>query len=129
MAELARIRDNGATVLIISDFHDRDDHSDRQWYRLARRHRVVPIMIYDRLEQELPPPGSYPVSDGERIVQLRTDLPHERRHFETLFQNHLQQLEQQASRLGGRLLSCRTDADVTALLRGYFGGHGRSRRS
>lgn len=129
MAELARIRDNGATVFVISDFHDRDASVDRQWYRLARRHRVVPIMIYDRLEQELPPPGTYPVSDGERTLQLRTDLPHERRRFQALFQDHQQQLAQQANRLGARLLSCRTDQDVSALLRQYFGGDGRGERS
>lgn len=129
MAEMARIRANGASVFIISDFHDRDDHSDRQWHRLARRHRVVPIMIYDRLEQELPPPGQYPVSSGEHIVQLHTDHPEERRRFEQLFQDRLQTLEQQARRLGGRLLSCRSDRDVTVLLREHFAGAGRDERS
>lgn len=129
IAEMARIRDNGATIFIISDFHDRDDHSDHQWYRLARRHRVVPIMIYDRLEQELPPPGRYPVSNGEHIVQLHTGQPHERRRFEQLFQDRRQQLEQQAHRLGGRLLPCRSDSDVTALLREYFNGTERGGRS
>lgn len=129
IAAMTRVRGHGATVFIISDFHDRDDHSDRQWHHLARRHRVVPIMIYDQLEQQLPPPGRYPVSDGDRVVELRTDQPHQRRHFENRFQDHLQQLERQACQLGARLLPCRTDSDITALLRSYFGHDGRGRRS
>lgn len=126
IGEMVRIGGNGATVFIISDFHDRDETCDRHWYRLARRHQVVPVFIYDRLEQQLPPPGVYPVGDGERILQLQTDRPRDRLRFEQSFQMRSQQLDRQAAKLLGRLLHCPTGSDVAALLRQHFSGRGRN---
>lgn len=126
MGEMVRTSGTGGSVFIISDFHDRDAHCDRHWHRLARHHQVTPIFVYDRLEQQLPPPGSYPVGDGERVLQLQTDQPRERQHFEQHFQMRAEQLARQAVSLQGQLLHCPTGSEVPALLKQHFGGRGRS---
>jgi uncharacterized protein (DUF58 family) len=62
---------------------------------IARHSDVVLIHISDPIEQQLPPRGQYPVSDGRRVVQLNTSdrqaVERYRQRAEALRQ-HLQKL-------------------------------------
>lgn len=123
----SRFGGNGATVFVISDFHDRDVACDQHLQRLARHHQVVPVFIHDRLERTLPPPGHYPISgkDGTALT-LHTDNPSDRDRFTQQFAQRKQSLEQQARALRSVLISCETGDDTLTILHRYFGQRPRT---
>ncbi len=121
-----RVGGTGATILVISDFHDLDEEGEQHLAQLSRHHGVVPVLIHDRLEQALPPPGIYPVGDDNRTSQLHTADPRFRKRFEQAFLRRVASLEQLAARLRSPLVRCATGTDVVQLL-GTLPGTGARR--
>ncbi|MDB6060425.1 MAG: hypothetical protein JWM78_528 [Verrucomicrobiaceae bacterium] len=79
LTDLRRIARPGSTIYLISDFHGSEHPQVReQLYALARHCEVRALFIFDPLEQELPPPALYTVTDsaqrfvldsGERLLR------------------------------------------------------------
>jgi len=64
LEHLVRVARNGYRIYLISDFAGFADDDERQLRRLARHNSAVMVRISDPLEQELPPPDRYTVTDG-----------------------------------------------------------------
>ncbi|MDH4195640.1 MAG: DUF58 domain-containing protein [Nitrospirota bacterium] len=62
----------GSLIFLFSDFREWDQHAKQTLIRLGGHQEVVAILIYDQLEQEPPPAGRYPVTDGKRLGMLNT---------------------------------------------------------
>jgi hypothetical protein len=62
----------GSLIFLLSDFREWDQQAKHTLIRLGNHQEVVAILIYDQLEQEPPPAGQYPVSDGQRMGILNT---------------------------------------------------------
>jgi len=60
----------GTTLFLISDFYDLADSDKEALFKLKRHNHVVALQVFDPLEQEVPPIGSYGVSDGEQEAVL-----------------------------------------------------------
>jgi len=64
----------GGIAFVLSDFaglkKDRDTSMAAALASLSQRNDVVLVHVYDALESEAPPPGIYPVTDGERTATL-----------------------------------------------------------
>ena len=73
LEHLVRVARNGFRVYLISDFAGFDAQDEQQLRRLARHNSVVMVQISDPLEQELPPPDRYTVTDGRTRNVLTTD--------------------------------------------------------
>ena len=92
MSRLRKVTRPGSLVFLISDFRDIDEQAESHLINVARHNDVVLIQVYDPVEAELPPAGSYKVSDGSNDLQLNTG---DRR----LRQAYRQRFEQRQARL------------------------------
>lgn len=127
LRDVRRVAHPGTTVILVSDFHDLDEDCERHLFELARHADLTLCQIYDELESHLPPPGLYPVNDGDTRFLLNTRSIQVRQQFEQRFSRQRHKLRQLASRLRLGLLQFSTaDAVVPVLLRAY-GKASRSR--
>ncbi len=72
LRELQRLTKHGALICLISDFSGLNDESDKHIHELARHNELIAFQVFDPLEKELPPPGVYPISDGQTVSWLNT---------------------------------------------------------
>jgi hypothetical protein len=102
--------------VIISDFSTQDAEAERMLFALARSTQLLLLHVYDTFEAQAPPPGRYPVTDGQRrlMLDLRSDAA--RSAYGAAFAARRVALEQLARRSGATLLSLATHvAPETAL--------------
>ena len=62
----------GSLIFLFSDFREWDQQVKTALSRLGAHHEVVALFIYDQVEQVAPPPGSYPITDGQVHGVLQT---------------------------------------------------------
>lgn len=62
----------GTTLYMISDFYDLSEQDKEALFSLRRHNHIVALQVFDELERHSPPPGLYPVTDGEKQGVLNT---------------------------------------------------------
>lgn len=92
---IRRITRPGTRVYFISDWLGFDNNCQEQLFNVTRHSDVVAIHISDPLEQQLPPPGLYTLSDGINEAILNSAAANVRDKFSQAYQQRLQQLRQQ----------------------------------
>ncbi len=107
----------GSLILILSDFADLNPEINRHISRLARHNDVAAVLIYDPMEEELPPPGLYPVSDGRRMFLLDSGDISMREDFARHFRTHLESVETACRRYGVRFFTMGTHQSLVETLR------------
>jgi uncharacterized protein (DUF58 family) len=93
LEHIVRVARNGHRVYLISDFLGFDEADARQLKRIARHNSVALIHISDPLEQELPPPDRYTVTDGAVRSLLSTTDERVRNQYRDEFIAHTEALE------------------------------------
>lgn len=73
LAELRRVSKTGGRVFVLSDFHDFDADSEKHLAAIGAHCDTVCVQIFDPLEADPPPSGTYRVSDGQNIMTLPAD--------------------------------------------------------
>lgn len=124
MMRLRRVIRPGSLVFLLSDFAHVDATTEIYLAELARHNEVMLMMIYDPLERELPPPGSYRLSDGREELVLDAADPAYRALYAERFAQRREQIGTLARRHGMSLLTCRTDQDPLSVLQSGFGRRG-----
>ncbi len=81
LRQAKRLATPGATLFLLSDLSNYDDNTGRQLAQLARHCEVVVLKINDPLEQQLPPAGLYPVTNGQARGRLDTRNKKTREQF------------------------------------------------
>lgn len=125
--ECRRVATPGATVAIISDFHDLDEDCEKHLFQLARHCDLTLCQVADPLEMALPPPGIYPIGDGsdERLLDSRDRRARER--FANLFRQRQGALTDLGRRLGMPVLAFSAERPVLPVLRRAFGARRRGK--
>ena len=119
LARLRRVAQPGSLIVLLSDFTDLDGQGIAHLVQLARHSELVLAHIHDPLEAELPPPGRYRVSDGERYLGMTTGDPDYRQRYRQRFAARREQLQQLCRRHGMKLLTLSTaEEPLAALQRG-----------
>jgi uncharacterized protein (DUF58 family) len=106
-------------VFVISDFISAPGWADSLG-RLARRHEVMAVRLYDPLELALPDVGLVTIEDAESGEQVLVDTqePGFRERFEALAAKHEADLRNSLAQAGVDTLELATDDDLlTSLLR------------
>ena len=120
LQELRRLVKPGSAIFIISDFFDFDDDSTKHCYHLARHNEVTGLRVFDAMEKQLPPAGSYPITNGLQRGLLNSYDQKLRKHYEILFDQQQQQLKHNLSKSGVPLIELETGCEpVTELMRYY----------
>lgn len=110
-----RVARPNSLLFVISDFAGMTTLVEQELMQLSAHQQVTSIMIYDQLEEQLPPQGLYAFSNGEVRCQLYTqrDLCEQ---YQQKFQARLAQLQTWHHQHGISWLTLRTDADVVKTL-------------
>jgi uncharacterized protein (DUF58 family) len=123
LADLLRAADGAmkrrALVFVVSDFISQPGWEDAL-ARLARRHDVVAVRLWDPLEMALPDVGLVTVQDAETDEQLFIDAsdPAFRQRYASIASQREEALIHNLSRSGADVLELATDDDLLqALLR------------
>jgi len=123
LAELLLSAENtikrGSLVFVVSDFISQPGWEDAL-ARLARRHDVVAVRLFDPMEMALPDVGLVTIEDAETGEQLFVDAadPVFRERYEAIAQEQEAALMASLSRSGADMLELATDDDLLdALMR------------
>lgn len=121
MIRLRRVVRPGSLVFLLSDFANLGAAAEANLVQIARHNEALAMLIYDRLERELPPPGSYRLSDGEdEFVLDAADLRY-RELYEQRFSERMEHIGAIARRTSMSFLACRTDEDPMRVLQQGLG--------
>jgi len=85
LSRLRKVTRPGSLLFLVSDFRGMDEQAEMHLINLARHNDIVLIQIYDPIEAELPPAGSYKVSNGNDELQLNTADRKLRREYRQRF--------------------------------------------
>ena len=128
IATLNRIVKPGSLVFVISDFHDFDDFTWQNLSLLSRHNDIIGTLIYDKMELELPPPGTYGFSDGEKRLRVDTSAKALRNKYTQRFTQHHKRVRGRLMELGIALIDIATHANLNDTLRVALGKRTQVRR-
>lgn len=119
LSRLRYVAQPGSLIILLSDFSDLDKQASAQLAQLARHNELMLLDIHDPMEQELPPPGQYRLSDGGNFMTLATANKHLREQYRARFIRQQEALQQLCRRHRMTLLPLGTaDEPLPALQRG-----------
>jgi uncharacterized protein (DUF58 family) len=121
LMRLRQVTRPGSLLVLLSDFRFLSSDCRGQLVELARHNDIVMIHTYDPLEQVLPPPGYYRITDGVSSVALDSSNPEVRAKYQQRYAEQQQELKQLCNELGLFRLDIATDGDIIADLRSGLG--------
>jgi len=113
LMRLRRVVRPGSTVIIISDFSQWDKAVEKQLALLGRNNNLCLVFCYDQLEAQLPPAGSYHLSNGRQQTYINSTSAALRQQYAQQFAQHRQQIERFCASHSGHFACCSTDEAVT----------------
>lgn len=116
----------GSELFIISDCHDFDADCEHQLFQLARHNDPVFIAVSDPLEDHLPPPGFYSITDGRERGALDLLDSGTRDRWQAQHRDTESRLATSLAQLKVPLIRLRTDADLLQTLQRGLGIPGRT---
>jgi len=120
LCDLRRTTKTGTSIFLISDFSDLQDEGLRHLYELCQHNSVWAFAIYDPLERDLPPAGSYRVCAGSREAEVDTRSARRRAQFAAAAQQRCTALQSALTRLGIPLVEVATTDDPVSTLSRVF---------
>ena len=129
LARLRRMAPTGSRVFVISDFYDFDESCRLQLAELARRTELTCVVVYDRLEESPPPPGTYRVSDGKQTYTFTAGGAAWRAAWVERMSQRRETVRRLALKSGVQVVTVRTDQEVGSILARALGQKTRERAS
>ena len=112
----------GTRFIVVSDFTDGEQALERATKLLRSRGTLTLIWVFDPIEERLPLPGRYPLTDGREHLVLDTALPAVRDAHSRDFAERRKRLQRCATLPGAGCHAVRTGAELfTALERSFTG--------
>lgn len=108
LLNVRRVAKHGSTVFILSDFSQFDEDARLHLRQISRHNDVVGICISDPLESDLPQPDIYTVTNGNQRVEINTAIKSNRVQYHHDFENHIEQIRTQFSKLKSPLFEFST---------------------
>ena len=112
LGRIRRITKPGSTLYIISDFTSIDAAGFQYLAQISQHNNVVCCFVHDPLEENLPLPGYYSITDGRDKGTLNTFISKARDNYQSIFQHRLDSLQSELNKLQIPLLTLRTDQPV-----------------
>lgn len=120
LGQIRRITKPGSTLYVLSDFVTLDDRALRYLNQLSRHNNVICCFIYDALEESLPVPGIYSITDGSRKGALNTHSSKARVRYREQFRMRMETLETELDKMQIRLIKMRTNQLVVEQIRQWI---------
>ncbi len=121
LQRLQRVARPGSLILLLSDFNQWDDAVEKQLALLSRRCDLGLVHCFDALETDLPPAGTYRVSDGIQDLTIATADAAARHKYRQHFFRQRELLQNFCRRQRARFFELPTDQDPLECLTGVKG--------
>ncbi len=122
LARLRHVARPGSLIVLMSDYRHLDAEGERHLSYLTKHNDVLAFFIYDVMEQEMPRPGRYNVSNGQSVFAIDTGGAKQRKKYRQQFDQRRDYVHGLFRRQGVRLIDLATDEDVAQRLRREMGG-------
>ena len=120
LGQIRRITKPGSTLYVISDFITLDDKALQYLNQLSRHNNVICVMVYDTLEESLPVPGIYSITDGSRKGALNTHNSKARIRYREQFHERMGRITTEFDKLQIQLIKMRTNQLVVEQIRQWI---------
>ena len=120
LGQIRRITKPGSTLYVISDFATLDATALQYLNQLARHNNVICCCVYDALEESLPVPGVYSITDGTRKGALNTHSNKARIRYRENFKRRMESLVSDLEQLRIGLIKMRTNELVVEQIRRWI---------
>ena len=120
LGQIRRITKPGSTLYIISDFMTLDDKALQYLNQLSRHNNVICCLVYDILEESLPTPGIYSITDGSKKGSLNTHNSKTRVRYRDLFVERMETIRGELDKLQIQLVKMRTNELVVEQIRKWI---------
>jgi uncharacterized protein (DUF58 family) len=121
LLRLRNVTRPGSLIFLLSDFRGFTPPLETHIASLARHNDIVLVHIFDPIEAELPPPGRYTLSAGNREINLDTADPAVRDRYRRRFESGREYLRSLCARYKMFYLACKTDDDPVRVLQTGLG--------
>ena len=112
LAEVRRVTRQGSVIFIISDFNHFTDESQRHLQPLAQSGDLVGVHISDPLEQHLPTPDVYAITNGRERSRINTGNHKHREAYQLGYQQQLAAIQEAFMRVKSPLLMLNTSQSI-----------------
>lgn len=116
LIRLRRIVRPGSLVFLLSDLGGLDAVAESHLAQLARHNEVTVLFINDAFERQLPPPGTYRLSNGDEEFVLDATDQRYRDSYTQRFDNRVRDLKKLTRQHRIAFVDCRTDDDLSRTL-------------
>ena len=118
----------GSLVFVVSDFKHFDDITLQHFSLVARHSDIVAIQVFDPLEAQLPPPGEYSFTNGQRAITVNTQSKQLRKNYRLRFLEHQDRIKQQLASIAIPMIELSTAESVSERLNETLGMKARNRK-
>jgi len=108
LTETIRVSRPGTLIVLISDFHQISEDTEKRLARLAQHNELLMIRTFDPLEDQLPLPGHFPVSNGEDTIMIDASTKHTRDAYARWANDHHARLQEISIRCRAHLIDIST---------------------
>jgi len=129
VSRLRKVTHPGSLIFMISDFRDMDEKVLSHIANLSRNNDIIFINISDPIEIDLPPSGSYKLTDGEKELQLQTSNKKTREQYHQKYLNNNNQFERFCRQHRIHLVAISTADNVLETLKKGLGIKGPNTRA
>jgi uncharacterized protein (DUF58 family) len=107
-------------AFLLSDFIAQGYDNDLKV--IGRKHDVIGIKVYDKMDMQLPEAGLLQIRDAEtqKTKWIDTDNALVRHNYQQHFFNHTDRVKKYFTKAGADLLHVRTDNDYVKILQQFF---------
>jgi len=112
LEQIYRTTRPGSNVYLISDFQGFNERCRQYLHQLAIHNSVTCIFIYDALEENLPIPGVYSITDGNQRSTINTYRKSIRSLYHDQFSDRVELLVGEFNKMKVPLIAVRTDQVV-----------------
>jgi len=121
LMRLRRVAHPGSLIFLISDFRNLNAKAESSLLQVAKHNDVVMLFVYDPLESQLPPAGSYRLSNGNNDITLDTTAQNIVTSYHNRFSQHQAHLQQLANQQRFFFINCLTTDDPLTKLQHNLG--------
>lgn len=122
LIRLQRVLRPGSLIVLISDFYQMDEESERHLSRLRQNNDLLAYQICDPLELAPPKPQPYAISNGNEEMLLDTRVAEVSAAYQAYCEQRLAFLQTQFKRLRIQFLQLTAETDLPGLVRQTFPG-------
>ena len=116
LANVRRVSKHGSVIFIISDFAHYTEEARIHLQPLARHNEVIGIHISDPLEQTLPKPDLYSITNGRQRARINTANRRHRQAYEADFTQRFETIREEFQRVRSPLISLQTHRSLVESL-------------